>query len=72
MAHVPKSCIALTRFLADKTAGPDGGPDWSQVLRLAEAHEIAPYVYKGLSRLHLADVPPHVMTRFEHAKTSNA
>jgi hypothetical protein len=37
------------------------------VLRLAEANEIAPYVYTGLPGLRRADIPPAVTRQFEQA-----
>jgi hypothetical protein len=64
MVGVPDSCVSIARYLADTTVGPNG-PDWDRVFRLAEANEIAPYVYKGLTELQGEAIPFRVMAQFE-------
>jgi hypothetical protein len=70
MTSASPGCVALTRFLVERTA-TSGAPDWDRVLRLAEAHEIAPYVYSGLVADDGVDVPPDSMTRFEQAHAAS-
>ena len=70
MASVSGGCKALTRFLVDQTT-TCGKPDWDRVLRLAEAHEITPYVYRGVVGGQYADVPPRVLAQLEREHESS-
>jgi hypothetical protein len=70
MVSESQSCVALTKFLVDRTT-TSGTPDWSRVERLAEAHEITPYIYCGLVAAERADVPPRLKARLEQAYESS-